>query len=57
MVKETGEYQGETAEIVRPARQGDNGYKDEVANQVLVRFKDGSEVAVLRSELKNVKSV
>lgn len=49
-----GKWQGQDIEIVKPAQQGDAGFDPILAigSQVIVKFSDGSEKTVLRSDIE-----
>lgn len=44
------QYQGKPVTVVRDAQQGDTGF-DSAKDQVLIRTADGTEKAVLRSDV------
>lgn len=48
-----GKWQDVDVEIVKPAQQGDAGFDPMLAigSQVIVKFSDGSEKTVLRSDI------
>lgn len=52
-----GKYQGQNVEIVRPAKQGDQGYDAANPNeQVVIKGADGKEKAVAKSEVQSSES-
>lgn len=50
-----GTYQGQSVEIVRPARQGDKNFNAS-AEQVIIKLSDGSEKTVAKNEVTETTS-
>jgi hypothetical protein len=49
---EVATYQGRQVTVVRPARKGDAGFKDDDSEQVIVKLDDGTEKCVAKAEVK-----
>lgn len=47
------QYQGKNVQIVRPARQGDQGFKDDGSEQVVIKDDSGQEKTVPKDQVKN----
>lgn len=45
-------YQGKQVTIVRPAKQGDQGFKNDDSEQVVIKGDDGTEKAVPKDQVK-----
>jgi hypothetical protein len=45
-------YQGKEVTVVRPARQGDEGFKNDGTEQVVIKGDDGQEKAVPKDQVK-----
>jgi len=45
-------YQGKQVTVVRPARQGDEGFKNDGTEQVVIRLDDNTEKAVPKDQVK-----
>lgn len=45
-------YQGKNVQIVRPAKQGDPGFKNDDSEQVVIKGDDGQEKTVPKDQVK-----
>jgi hypothetical protein len=45
-------YQGKQVTVVRPAKQGDQGFKNDDSEQVVIKGDDGTEKAVPKDQVK-----
>ena len=48
-----GKYQGQDVTVVRPAKQGDQGFDAAKGEQVIVKGSDGKEQTVAKSEVQS----
>jgi hypothetical protein len=46
-----GTYQGQTVQIVRAAKQGDQGYNASIGEQVVIKGDDGKEKTVAKKDV------
>jgi hypothetical protein len=56
MGQNKGKFQGQDVTIVRPARQGDQGFDAAKGEQVIVKVSDGKEQTVAKSEVQSGES-
>lgn len=45
-------FQGKNVQIVRQAKQGDQGFKNDDSEQVVIRMDDGTEKTVAKDQVK-----
>jgi hypothetical protein len=56
MTQNKGKYQGQDVQIVRPAKQGDQGFDAAKGDQVVIKGSDGKEKTVSKSEVQSGES-